>query len=129
MPVAGAWKVLDPTGKVVGGDLGDWLKKSATRSFVGTLDYETEVTLHSETGRRYFLDAGTVGDFAELWVNRQRIGVRLWAPFRWDISKALQDGKNAIKLAVTNSRVNQFGKTQRPSGLLGPVRILSRGAP
>lgn len=123
IPVKGPWEIVGADGKVVAKGLGDWLKKEATKSTVGTLTYKTDVTLAPAADRRYLLDAGTVGDFAVLTVNGQNLGVRLWAPYHWDVTGALRDGKNVLELAVTNSRVNQFGKKRRPSGLIGPVVI------
>lgn len=124
LTVQGPWRVLDPNGRLVAESLGDWLSKKATKSFVGTLAYHADFTLPIQAGGRYLLDAGNLGDFAELTVNGKPLGARLWAPFRWDVSKTLRHGKNAIKLAVTNSRLNQFQPKKRPSGLFGPVHVL-----
>lgn len=66
-------------------------------------------------------------ELATLEVNGQRVGVRLWPPYRFDITGALDRGANRIRIGVTNTRANELSDEQLPSGLIGPVRLLVSG--
>ena len=106
-------------------------------------------------GAATLLDLGRVGDIAEISINGRALG-QLWkSPYRLDVTTALQHGENKIEIKVTNQWTNRiagdraapadqkilapappgrgggggFGgaATALPySGLIGPVRILSR---
>ncbi len=130
VPLETTWTLLDPAGRVVGGQLGDWLQQSATAGFTGTLRYRTQFTLNAEPEAVYTLDLGRIGDFAVVHLNDQDLGVRFWAPFSWDVTRALRDGANELVVEVTNSLANKYDpKDQVPSGLMGPVRLEQRPQP
>lgn len=100
-------------------------------------------------GRRVCLDLGKVHDLAEVVVNDQPIGVIWKAPFRIDITDAVQPGANKVEIKVTNCWKNRilgdwklpadekitwtlypFYNDEKdadlmPSGLLGPVQLKS----
>ena len=93
------------------------------------------------------MDLGSVKELAEVLVNGKSVGVVWKAPFRIDITSALKTGSNKLEVKVTNLWVNRLigdaqpGETKKitfttmpfyqanspllPSGLLGPVQILS----
>jgi len=124
---AGSWTVISPSSGRVGDELGDWLSVSATRYFVGTLIYNTAFDLRCSDPSEYLLDLGEVGEFAVVRLNGRDLGVRLWAPFEWDITNALRDGRNELVVEVTNSLANRYTpKKPRSSGLMGPVSIRER---
>jgi hypothetical protein len=116
--------------------------------FSGTATYVREVRVPARwlEGRRLELDLGTVRDLAEVSVNGQSLGVLWKPPFRVDITDALHRGRNRVAVRVTNTWVNRLiGDKQPgakkyayatfdpyeadspllPSGLLGPVRVLT----
>lgn len=89
--------------------------------FSGYVDYSTEfeVTAVSSQAR---LDLGRVAHLAEVWINGQNVGARLWAPYAFDVTKALKSGKNMIRIRVGNLIANNMGVPSE-SGLFGPVRL------
>jgi len=121
---------------------------SGIRYFSGTADYKSRISLpHGiERSKIYELDLGRVGDVAQVWVNGRAVGTAWKAPYRVDVTKALRPGDNDIEIKVANLWVNRLiGDAQpgaskitfttvptykpdaplRPSGLIGPVRLLS----
>lgn len=139
MEVAGTWNLsYDPAiqpamqvpsslQKVSSGwsskSLGDWksLAKDAEK-FSGVLEYAKSVNI-DKIEKQTFIDLGKVCHVAEVWVNGQPVGSRLWGPYVFDISAAVKSGKNDIKVRVANLINNSTGDIQE-SGLIGPVRIL-----
>ena len=98
-------------------------------------------------GRRLLLDLGDVKNIAEVTVNGKSFGIIWKKPFRIDVTNALKAGENKMEIKVTNLWVNRLiGDVQPnvankityttipfyqanskllPSGLLGPVKIIS----
>jgi hypothetical protein len=104
--------------------LEDW-KAWAPAKFSGLLDY-TKTLQVEKLENPMFLDLGKVCYAAEVWVNGQSAGARLWAPYVFDVSAALRPGKNEIHVRVANLINNSYGEIQE-SGLLGPVTL--KGCP
>jgi hypothetical protein len=120
------------------------------RYFSGTASYQKIIEADSEwfaTGKQIWIDLGDVQNLAEIFVNGQSMGIVWKKPFRINITEALKEGKNELKVQVTNLWVNRLiGDQQpdvkniitwvsnpfysadsplKPSGLLGPVIISS----
>jgi len=105
-------------------------------------------------GKNICLDLGKVGEIAEVFINGKSAGIVWKPPFRTDISKLVKSGENDLKVEVFNLWINRltgdaglpenerFTKTNirsdggswlknytewhvEPSGLFGPVRLLS----
>jgi hypothetical protein len=104
-------------------------------SFSGTIRYELsfEYPAKNRAGRK-FLDLGRVFEIAEVKMNGREVGVRICPPYRYEITDQLQTGQNTLQIEVTNTLAKQYGNNvldrampQEPSGLLGPVRIMSEG--
>jgi len=97
-------------------------------------------------GAPLWLDLGQVGDVAEVSVNGTSVGTAWKSPFRFDITKAVKSGRNTLEVRVANLWVNRLiGDAQpgaqkvtftifptyqanaplRPSGLMGPVQLMS----
>lgn len=119
------------------------------RYFSGTATYRQTFRLDAfDPEARIVLDLGAVKNLAEVIVNSRNMGVAWKAPFRLDITEALQRGRNRLEVSVTNLWPNRLigdkqpgaGPPQAwaafdpyqasspllPSGLLGPVRLLAR---
>ena len=94
-----------------------------------------------------WIELGDVKNLAEVIVNGKSLGIVWKKPFRVDVTGALKPGNNTLEIKVTNLWVNRLIGDQQPgiekkytyttmafynanspllpSGLLGPVRILS----
>jgi hypothetical protein len=88
-----------------------------------------------------------VKDLAEVIINGKSLGIVWKTPFSMDVTDALQQGDNQLEIKVTNLWVNRLiGDRQpgvkekitftitepyradtplKPSGLMGPVKIIS----
>jgi hypothetical protein len=94
------------------------------------------------------MDLGQVGDVAEVRVNGVFVGTAWKAPYRVDIGRAVRRGTNRLEVRVADLWVNRLigdaqpgakkitfttikaygpGATLRPSGLIGPVTLLTSG--
>jgi hypothetical protein len=114
---------------------------SGTAAYQKTFDLPESAT---QPGKRVYLDLGSVRDVAEIRLNGKNLGVVWTAPYRIEITSAVQSKGNELEIAVTdlwpnrmigdarlpeNKRLTrsniQFGKDHPllESGLLGPVRI------
>ncbi len=89
--------------------------------FVGLLDYHTRFELDS-VSKQLLVDLGTVHDMAELWINGEHAGKRLWLSCRFDLQGKLRPGKNSFRIRM-GYRVNSYYSNPIPSGLLGPVKL------
>jgi hypothetical protein len=103
-------------------DLADWQQWGVfDNRFSGTVDYIT--TIHvSDPAAAAVLDLGEVHHVAEVFVNEEPVGVRLWSPFTFDISERIKRGDNRVRVSVGNGLSNNYGQGGK-SGMYGPVRI------
>jgi hypothetical protein len=129
-------------------EIGD---KDAQR-FSGTGVYTTSFDIPSLSAQNYVLDLGDVRESARVWINDQEVAT-LWSiPYRTTIGPYLKNGKNILKIEVTNLMANRIIDLDKrgiewrkfyeinfvnflykpfdaskwdwqPSGLLGPVTI------
>lgn len=117
------------------------------RYFSGFADYCMAPEIPSSVGRMT-LELGEVGNLAEVYVNGEYCGTAWKQPFEVDVTGALKAGKNEIRIRVVNLWVNRLIGDEQPdctrkytftdarhyeadspllpSGLMGPVRIVSR---
>ena len=117
--------------------LGDW--------FSGDAVYRTVFRWRGDVANGAFLDLGDVRYACEVRLNGQPLGKRIWRPFRFDLTGALQRGDNLLEVVVSNTRANSladpaalegwnldsfyeavqrtFESSALPSGLFGPVVI------
>ena len=118
--------------------------------FSGTATYTKIITIPAAAlarGSQLWIDLGEVKNLAEVSVNGKALGVVWKKPFRVDATGALRAGENKLEVKVVNLWVNRLiGDAQpdakekityttmpfytaksplQPSGLLGPVRIIS----
>lgn len=113
--------------------LGDW-SELGLEGFSGYLDYHTTFTLDDVSGNTR-LDLGDVLSLAEVWVNGERAGARLWPPFELDVTALVHPGENELTVRVGNLLCNAMTRFSNwgwspPSaedfrcGLFGPVTIV-----
>ncbi len=120
------------------------------RYFSGTATYSRTFDLpkgQSAQNQPVMLDLGVVRDIAEISINGQPVGLIWHPPYRMEITSHLKPGRNRIEVKVTNLWGNRLiGDAQPgaekitytqaptysadakllPSGLLGPVQLLTR---
>jgi hypothetical protein len=124
------------------------------RFFSGIAEYRAEFSLTDAwvpANRRAFLDLGRLWAVAEVEVNRRSFGVVWKEPLRVEITPAIREGRNELRVRIANTWANRlagdardpggkrYGKTNIttttadgipwakvdpiPSGLMGPVRL------
>lgn len=124
---------------------------AAIRYFSGVSTYQTRFKVKTVPAKAQplWIDLGKVGDLAEVWVNGKLAGTAWHSPYRVDISGVSRSGNNTLEVRVANLWVNRligdaqpgaekvawtavrtYGKDAqlRPSGLIGPVQILSENS-
>jgi hypothetical protein len=132
--------------------LASWTESSmpGIRYYSGTATYSIDVDIASawlSDGRSVEIDLGDVREIAEVTLNKWHLQTLWKPPFRLDVTAAAIPGHNKLQVSVTNLWPNRLigdeqpGPTRRfthtnirkytkdfpllPSGLLGPVRIIS----
>jgi hypothetical protein len=131
--------------------LSSWIDNAdaGVKYFSGTGTYFKTIQAPADwfsNGASLWLDLGSVKDLADATVNGHALGIAWKTPFRFDVTDVMKPGANTLEIRVTNLWVNRLiGDAQpdvakkytyttqpfyradsplRPSGLLGPVRIL-----
>ena len=122
--IAGPWDVAfdhrwgGPAQPVVFANLQDWTKhaEAGIRYYSGTAVYRKEFAAPVSQVGRVFLDLGTVKHLARVGLNGKDLGVVWTAPWRVDITDALQAGTNHLEIEVTNVWANRLiGDEQEPA--------------
>jgi len=118
--------------------------------FSGTGTYSKTIQVPEswlKSGAETWLDLGSVKNLAEVILNGKSLGIVWKTPFRVDLTSALKQGENQLEIRVTDLWVNRLIGDQQPgtktkityttqafykadsplipSGLLGPVKIVS----
>ena len=124
---------------------------SGIKYFSGSASYSKTLSVPDEwlkENSELWLDLGAVKNLAEVIVNGKSLGITWKTPFRITVTGALKSGENDLEIKVTNLWINRLigdqqpGVTEKltyttqafyradspllPSGLLGPVQIISR---
>jgi hypothetical protein len=129
--------------------LASWTENSDTgvKYFSGIATYTKTIQASAswfKPGGEIWLDLGGVQDIAEVTVNGKPVAAAWRKPFRVNLTGALKSGANTLEVKVANVWVNRIIGDQQPgatkittvqsyradspllpSGLLGPVRLLS----
>lgn len=131
--------------------LASWTEhpEEGIRNYSGTATYRRSLEVPASSlgrGRRVYLDLGEVGEVAEVFINGKSTGVLWKPPFRADLTQHTRSGSNDLRIEVTNLWINRLAGDQHlpapkqitrtnvrqgqswealPSGLLGPVRVLT----
>ncbi|AFC29183.1 hypothetical protein PM3016_2295 [Paenibacillus mucilaginosus 3016] len=122
------WRVIEGpwTGELPA--LSSWTGWEGMAHYSGTVTYEKRFELEDPAGwEELQLDLGDAHELVRLTVNGREAGVRMWSPYVFDVGSELQQGWNILRVSVTNSLANRYDGRSLPSGLLGPVRLLSSG--
>jgi hypothetical protein len=84
--------------------------------YSGTVSYTATFDLDREFGS-LILNLRDVRDAAEVFLNGQPAGKRLWAPYRFEIAGLAKPGRNEIRIDVRNNMTNLIQGNPRPLGL------------
>ena len=117
--------------------LGDW-RDHALESYSGAVVYRKRVQAPAASlGGKALLDLGRVRATATVRINGKAAGIRLAAPYTFDISDLLRAGENSIEVTVHNTLANHYSigyptnfvyDGHTVSGLFGPVTLRFQGA-
>lgn len=135
--IEGAWQVsFDPKwggpAEVTFDGLQDWTEREerGIKYYSGIATYEKSFNLPRQSGKRIYLNLGTVHDMARVRLNGKDLGVVWCAPWHVEVTGALKAGKNQLEIEVANRWPNRLLGDQQPpdkdartvqwgSGLLG----------
>jgi hypothetical protein len=138
--------------KVSLSQLASWTENAdaGVKYYSGTATYTKTVDIPVawvNGGHPLTLDLGEVHELAEVLLNGHPLGIAWHPPYRLDVTSAVKPGANTLEVKVTNLWVNRLiGDQQpgakkvtftvmstykadaplKPSGLLGPVQLLSK---
>ncbi|MFY0626843.1 MAG: hypothetical protein JXR07_11120 [Reichenbachiella sp.] len=128
-------------------ELMDWSKSEddLLKYYSGTANYTTTFNYQKTKAKEVLIDLGEVGVMATVTLNGKNIGTSWMAPYRLNVSAAIQEGENKLEIKVVNVWRNRLTgdktlpEAQRTtsvlvdsvepeeelsrSGLLGPVTI------
>ncbi len=77
--------------------------------FSGTGIYERSFELTADqSNAEVTLDLGDVRHHAEVFVNNRRVDVRLWPPYKFDLSGYVHTGTNSLRVRVSNLYANEM---------------------
>jgi hypothetical protein len=91
-------------------ELQDWTEHDmrGIKYYSGIATYKKVFEMDDLTNNSYFIDLGTVNDIARVKLNGKDLGVVWCAPWRIEISSALQKGKNELQIEVANRWINRL---------------------
>ncbi len=131
--LGGAWDVsFDPKWggpkNIKFNNLIDWTKHEmrGIKYYSGIAKYTKEFIFNESKMENevVFLDLGVVNDIARVILNGKELGVVWCAPWRINISDAIEEGKNTIEIEVANRWVNRLlGDRQEPDANVRTVKF------
>lgn len=120
------WKIINPPKTIESKfQLRSWTEYEGLEDFSGTLIYENKFSLDRpwDLDESIYLDLGEVHNLALLKINGKEAGIKMWAPYIFDITDFVHAGENIIEVEITNTLANRLSKAKLTSGLIGPVRL------
>ncbi len=104
-------------------------------TYSGRIIFTNTFSVPKETmGEKIYLDLGSVYEVAEVWINGVSVGIRICPPYTYDVTDMVTE-ENTIRIEVVNTFAKEKGDNifdcampQEPTGLLGPVRIVTNNA-
>jgi hypothetical protein len=112
--VEGGYAIGQPVASI---NTGDWAEQGYPY-FSGTGQYTQNIFIdESYIGNVLKLEVDCGTDLAELYVNDNRVGLRPWHPYEFDITPYARAGWNKISLKITNTLINVLEGVKKPSGI------------
>lgn len=111
--------------------LGSW-DELGLPHYAGGLIYSADASFPEKPLGKVILDLGRVRGSVDVMVNGVSCGTRLWHPYRFDITSALQAGSNRIEMRVYNTLGPHFAEghpsahvyeNHTKSGIFGPIQM------
>ena len=89
--------------------LGSWTTQDdpETKRFAGSAHYTIEFEKPAGAATDWQLDLGTVCDSARVKLNGREVAALWCAPFKINVGKWLQPGKNTLEVEITNIAANR----------------------
>lgn len=114
--------------------LGNW-DEQGLEGYSGGVRYAKTLMREepTENGNRVLLDLGSVRGTAEVFLNGESAGVRIWSPYVFNLTDHLRQGNNRLEVDVFGTLGPYLDATspthfvfpgQRTSGLMGPVKLV-----
>lgn len=101
-----------------------WNKTGWGKNYSGTVVYCNRFFLEEAyQADSIQLDLGKVYEIATVTLNGKAAGVKLWAPFTFDVTGLVKEGENELMVEVNNTIANRLCNLSLDSGLMGPVRL------
>lgn len=149
--IEGPWTVSLGEQPAVVAELGSWTTLGPEAAgFSGTGRYAVQFAVPELTADDWLLDLGDVRESARVTLNGQEVGTAWSLPYRVRVGGTLRTGENVLEIEITNLAANAVaararagqrwdtyfmvdityapfdpsGWEPRPSGLLGPVRLI-----
>ena len=125
--------------QLVNHPIGDWRHDEQLQFNGEDVTYTFTVNVKKKKQTTYYIDLGKVCYSAEMTVENQEVGKRIYTPFLFDVTKQLKNGINRVTVKVTPSKYNEFVKRGKDGdrlfkmlmdselaaeGIIGPVRVL-----
>ena len=89
------------------------------KKFSGFIAYRNQMELSKNQDRRYILFIPEAGEDVELFVNGTSQGIQILPPFLYDITEAVQDGENDIRIEVATTLERERGANKENRHRLG----------
>jgi hypothetical protein len=115
--------------------LGNW-EDLGLAGYSGAVRYARQFQWAASAHGPVLLDLGKVRGTAEVFLNGRHAGVRIWSPYRFDLSAHIRPGENTLEIRILNtlgpyldaaSPTHFVFPGQTVSGLFGPVRLVAVG--
>jgi hypothetical protein len=91
--------------------LEDWSKNSnpGIKYYSGIVVYEQNFDMrHIEKAKKYYLNINKVQVMAHIWLNDKDMGILWTNPYRLEITSALKEGNNKLRIEVANLWPNRL---------------------
>ncbi len=129
--IEGSWNVsFDPKfggpANIEFKQLQDWTQHEmrGIKYYSGIATYKKTITIDELENKSYYIDLGVVNDIARIKLNGKDLGVIWCAPWRIDISSALNEGENKLEIEVANRWINRLlGDRQEPDRNVRTVKF------
>ncbi|MBN1572613.1 MAG: hypothetical protein JW984_05380 [Deltaproteobacteria bacterium] len=103
-----------------------WGEKG-TGNYSGTVAFRCELKIPKRfNGMKGILDLGDVRETVRVVLNGERVDVKLWPPYRFDVTDYIIEGVNSLEICVSNTAENLLG-TPILSGIVGDPKLTFYG--